>query len=286
MPELALGVMTVFHTSPYETLTRVASLGVPTIQISYPAHLDTDEGVQQIKDGLAATRLEVTTVFVGFEEEDYTDIPAVRATVGLVPPQTRSKRVKIISDISDFAKKLGVRRVAAHIGFIPEDANDERYPALVTTVRGVCEMLASRDQDFALETGQETARTLHRFIGDVGARNLRVNFDPANMILYGNDQPIPAVRLLAPWIDGVHCKDGCWPTESFKLGREMPLGQGDVNIPQWIETLLEIGYRGPLTIEREIPGEQQMVDIRAAKKLIEDILQKNRSTYSVNNTKN
>jgi L-ribulose-5-phosphate 3-epimerase len=75
-------------------------------------------------------------------------------------------------------------------------------------------------------------------------------------------------------VDGVHCKDGKWPTEAGKLGHEVPLGEGDVGIERFVKTLAEIGYNGPLTIEREITGEQQARDIVKAKALLESLRQK------------
>ena len=132
---------------------------------------------------------------------------------------------------------------------------------------------ARQGQTFALETGQETARGLRRFIEDVGRPNLRVNFDPANMILYGKDRPIPALDVLMPWIDGVHCKDGRWPTQAGQLGEETPLGAGDVDLAAWLARLLALGYRGPLTIEREISGEEQRRDIAAGRDLIRSLVQ-------------
>jgi sugar phosphate isomerase/epimerase len=140
----------------------------------------------------------------------------------------------------------------------------------------VCDDLQRRGQTFALETGQESAHGLRCFLADAGSENLRVNFDPANMILYGNDDPIAALEVLMPWIDGVQCKDGRWPTAAQKaagqLGDEVPLGEGDVNIPLFVEKLLAAGFRGPLTIEREISGEEQRRDILKAAELLSECI--------------
>lgn len=273
---LSLGVITSLSPDPAKALEYLSELGIPTAQISYPADLDNPEGLAAIEKALAETGIEITTVFCGFPGESYADLPTVQATVGLIPPGPRAERVETVKRIARFTQKLGVKRVAAHIGFVPEDHSDPQHKEIVNTVRGICDYLAELGLDFALETGQETGAGLHHFIQDVeegGKRsNLKVNFDPANMILYGNDQPIPATRLLFPWIDGVHCKDGNWPTEQGKLGVEMPLGQGQVDVPAWIATLLELGYQGPLTIEREIHGEQQRKDILAAKDLLLGLL--------------
>ena len=270
--ELAIGVMTGCGAGPQEALDAVRELGIPTVQLSYPAHLDSDDGIGQIKEAVQQTGVEITTVFCAFSGESYADIPTVHDTVGLVPAATRTERVARLDQISEFAQKLGVDRVAAHIGFMPEDESDPEYAVLVGVVQGICDNLKARGQVFALETGQETAKTLRRFIKDVARDNLFVNFDPANMILYGNDNPVEAMDLLGPWVDGVHCKDGSWPTVPGQLGEEKPLGEGDVNIAAWLEKLIGTGFRGTLTIEREISGEEQRRDILKAKQLLEGLI--------------
>ena len=190
-----------------------------------------------------------------------------------MPAATRAARLDVTYQIADFARRLGVERVAAHIGFVPEDSDEPLYAEIVKTSQAVCDRLGVQGQTFALETGQETALGLRRFIEDVNCQNLRVNFDPANMILYGKDKPIPALDVLMPWIDGVHCKDGKWPTQDGQLGEETPLGAGDVDLAQWLRRLLALGYRGPLTIEREISGEAQRRDIAAGRDLIRSLVQ-------------
>lgn len=275
---LAIGVITGLHPDPRAALDAVRELGIPSVHLSYPAELNSAEGISQIEQALDATGIEITTVFCGFPGESYADIPTVHDTVGLVPAATRDERLKLISTISEFAARLEVERIGAHIGFIPEDPNDELYPLIVQVVQRVCDDLAAREQVFALETGQETAATLRRFINDVARPNLSVNFDPANMILYGNDKPIEALDVLGQWIGSVHCKDGKWPTAPNQLGHETPLGEGDVDIAAWLQKLLQIGYRGPLTIEREISGPQQRQDILKAKQLLEELVAKHSGT--------
>lgn len=271
MTPLAIGVIVGIEPSPEQALTYVRDMGIPTVQISYPGGLDTPDGISLIKRVLAATGIEITSIVCGFEGDQYSDIATVRATVGLVPETTRGERLKHIRKASDFASKLGVSRLQTHIGYVPEDPSDPDYAGVVAAMRTVCDDVARYGQVFALETGQETGAGLRRFINDVDRLNLRVNFDPANMILYGNDNPIEALDALAPFIDGVHCKDGCWPTHEGQLGAETPLGKGDVDFTRWLTKLIALGYRGPLTIEREIHGEQQRKDILIAKELIESV---------------
>ena len=269
---LAVGVITGLKEGPLAELQKVRDAGIFTVHLQYSAQFDNAPGIEAIRGAALQSGVAITTVFCGFEGESYADIPTVINTVGLVPEATREARVEKIEQISRFARELAVDRVGAHIGFIPHDTDDPRYDAVVSTVRGLCESLAAREQTFALETGQETAAALKQFIHDVERPNLKVNFDPANMILYGTEPPIPATELLMPWIDGVHCKDGHWPTEEGQLGEEAPFGQGAVDVRAWLGKLLELGYNGPLTIEREISGAQQMRDVVAARELIESIV--------------
>jgi sugar phosphate isomerase/epimerase len=128
-----------------------------------------------------------------------------------------------------------------------------------------------------LETGQETADDLVVFIQDVGRNNLFINFDPANMILYGTGEPIAALKKVGRYVKSVHCKDGKWAKNPGKeWGQEVALGEGDVGMENYLRTLKEIGYDGPLTIEREIPQEpeRQKAEIGGAIKLLSDLRKK------------
>jgi len=115
---------------------------------------------------------------------------------------------------------------------------------------------------------------LSKFIEDVNRLNLGVNFDPANMLLYDADDPIKALDVLGKYVIGVHCKDGKRPERKGELGKEYPLGEGDVGIEKFIDKLKKIGYTGPLTIEREISGEKQIRDILKAKELLQKLVNK------------
>ncbi len=144
------------------------------------------------------------------------------------------------------------------------DRNDSEYRAVVDVVRRICDEAAGRNQTFALETGQETAAELLQFLHDVDRPNLGINFDPANMILYGTGEPRAALEILNAKVLSVHCKDGKWPDAPGALGTEMPLGLGDVDWNRFLAQLEKGGYRGPLSVEREVPDPaQRLADIRA-----------------------
>jgi sugar phosphate isomerase/epimerase len=235
-------------------------LGIPTIQLHAPSRqLRTPQAADEFVARLDDLGIELTCVFGGFEEESYADIPTVCATVGLVPPQWRAGRLQEMKQISDFARLLGCDCIALHLGFIPIGSSDTGLvDDVVDATRQLCDYAARNEQSLHLETGQETAEHLLEFLGLVDRSNLAVNFDPANMILYGTGDPIEALRLVGPHVRSVHCKDALWSDQpGVTWGREVPLGQGQVDMRLYLQTLHELGYSGPLTIEREIPQDPQ-----------------------------
>ncbi len=256
-------------------LEVVQELGIPTIHLHAP-HGDsrTREVARDFSAKLNDMGVKITAVFAGFEGESYADIPTVIKTIGLVPPETRAERTREMKEIADFARLLGVDVVALHLGFVPHDLNDPMYPEIVGVTREVCDHCRSNGQRLHLETGQETADALLQFMAQVDRDNLLVNFDPANMILYGSGEPIEALRKVGRFVRSVHCKDAKWAANPAKeWGAEVPVGHGDVNFEQFLATLQEIGYDGPLTIEREIPQdpERQKAEIGEAVGLLNDL---------------
>lgn len=253
-------------------------LGVPTVHLHTPHKPSrTEENAMRFSAQLQEFGLRITVVFAGFEGESYADIPTVARTVGLVPPETREARKQELKEIADFAKLLGVDAVGLHVGFIPHDPGAETFREVLAAVREVCDHCRGNGQRIHLETGQESADALLLFLREVDRDNLFVNFDPANMILYGSGDPLPALRKVGSYVRSVHCKDAKWaarPGEEW--GTEVPFGTGDVNAEQFLRTLAEIGYDGPLTIEREIPQEpqRQKDEIGHAVRVIEDLKSK------------
>jgi sugar phosphate isomerase/epimerase len=225
------------------------------------------------RDALRAEDFALVTVFAAYTGESYADIPTVQRTVGFIPPATRAEREARTLALSDFAAVLGVPSIACHIGFVPHDRAHPDYVAVREMVRRVSDKAASNGQTFALETGQEPATTLKQFLADTGRSNLKINFDPANMILYGTGDPIEALEVVKEHVVSVHCKDGDWPPKGVPgaLGTEQPLGKGSVGMPRFIAKLKEIGYTGALTIEREVHGEQQRLDILSAIELLRSL---------------
>ncbi len=253
-------------------------LSVPTIHLHAPAaQTRTPENAERFLKRLSEFGITLTAVFGGFEGESYADIPTVSRTVGLVPPETRAARTQEMKEISDFAKLLECSVVALHLGFIPHDTSDPLYAEVLKVTREVCDHAKANGQNLHLETGQESADGLLKFISDVDRDSLFVNFDPANMILYGTGEPIQALKQIGSLVRSIHCKDGKWSANpGVDWGQEVPLGEGDVGMETYLRTLDSLGYTGPLTIEREIPQEpeRQKAEIGKALNLLSELKQK------------
>jgi sugar phosphate isomerase/epimerase len=251
-----------------DTLDEIASMGVRRGQLGIPGDLVLNADLTgEWKSALERHGFALVTVFAAYQGEDYADIPTVQRTVGFIPRSTREERERRTYEVSDFAAALEVKSIATPVGFIPDDTSHPDYIAVRSMVRRVADHAAGHGQTFALETGQEPAHVLRHFLKDVDRPNVGINLDPANMILYGTGDPIEALSVLGPLVLSVHLKDGDWPPrdQPDALGRERPLGQGTVGISRFIEKLKEIGFNGPLNIEREAENQQERIaDLRSA----------------------
>ncbi len=257
---------------PEEIVASVRSLGVTCGQLGvHGSAALSGSYAREWKRALEAHGIQVVTAFAGFVGESYASIPICAQTVGYVPRATREERERRTYEVAEFAQEVGIPSLATHIGCLPHDREDADYTAVLALVQRVCDRLAANGQTFALETGQEPAADLLDFLRAVDRLNLGINFDPANMILYGSGKPLEALEALRDHILTVHCKDGTWPETRGAWGRETPIGEGDVGMERYVAALRGIGYAGPLTIEREIVGEEQREDIRRAIALLESL---------------
>ena len=268
-----LGVLIALDANVAEEIKKVHELGFSSCQLSsWDASLRTQEMADKINEALEKYNVKISTFWCGWTGPQVWDFYDGPLTLGLVPEGLRWSRIEEIKNGSDFAKKLGVSNVATHVGFLPENPNTTEYRSLVCALRDLATYIAKNDQYFLFETGQETPVTLRRTIEDIGTDNLGVNLDPANLILYGKANPVDALDVIGKYVRDIHGKDGCYPTDGKNLGTEVPLGQGKVNYPAFVKKLKEIGYDATITIEREISGDEQIRDIKNAKKYLEELI--------------
>src|SRR5713101_7682353 len=267
---LRLGLIIGIGKDPDAAMAKVHNLGLPTCQV-FVDEIE-PELAGHLRQALDKYQVEATALVGGGPGKEVWDFYQGPLTIGLVPRETRDARIDHIKKASDFAKKCGISAVQTHCGFIPENPNDPVYKETATAMREVATYCRRNGQNFRYETGQETPITLVRAIQDVGLDNQGVNFDLANLILYGKANPVDAIESLGPYVQGIHAKDGLWPTNPKELGKEVPIGQGKVDFPRIITCLKELNYRGAVTIEREISGPQQVEDVREAKVYLEQLI--------------
>ncbi len=273
MATLSLGVITGMGPEPEQNFDAIRAMELTTCQLCSWAPMEiTPELAARTRAAAEAAGITISLFWCGYRGRlawDYRDGPA---TIGLVPPETRAERTADLMRGAEIAHWLGVTEMATHVGFLPPNPHDADYRGTVAALQEIAACCAEHGVTFNFETGQETPMVLLRCIQDIGADNLGINLDPANLLMYGNANPLDALDVFGQYIRGVHAKDGDYPRNGYELGPEMPLGEGRVNFPALVPKLKALGYRGPLTIEREISGPQQVADIRRAMALLEPLL--------------
>ena len=204
--------------------------------------------------------------------------------VGFTDPEKNPELIEKSKRVLDLAKDLETNIVTTHIGVVPTDKTSDRYKIMQEACFELSRYADSLDAHFAIETGPEIATTLKMFLDDLGSKGVAVNFDPANFVMVTGDDPVKAVYTLKDYIVHTHAKDGIKladvpPEEIYKYideeehsGRqyiELQLGQGHVDFDNYLKALEEVGYRGYLTIEREV-GENPAEDIGMAAEFLRE----------------
>jgi sugar phosphate isomerase/epimerase len=247
-----------------ELVQHLRTIGVQHVQLALVpfTRLPDAERDKQI-DQLRQAGIRLTGGMLGFADEDYSSIAAIRDSGGFIPDKFWPARKEITKKAAALAKKLNAPHILAHVGFVPPHGHPGYQPA-VNRIREVADLLNDHGVGLVMETGQEPAEGLLAFMHDLKRPNVAINFDPANMILYGAGEPIAAIKTLGQFIRHVHVKDAtasARPGEDW--GAEVPFGTGQVNPGQFLQALKSVNYTGPLCIEREA-GDQRVKDIQFA----------------------
>lgn len=275
LPPLAIGVCSwsLNVTSVSELKQKCDVLGTNVIQIACgdPHHASWKEGDDMPRAALDAGFV-MTCSMLGFPGEDYSTPQTIQKTGGFGDPSTRPERLERFSWALQRTKQLGLSDMMFHSGFVPAKTNAD-YKAFLATLGQAADRAADLGITCALETGQETADHLLEFIHDLARPNVKVNFDPANMLLYDMGEPLVALRKLGKHVKSVHVKDAKRPAEKGTWGTELPLGQGDVGMKEFVQTLKDLGYTNALIIERSVAdAETALKDVQHGKRLLESIL--------------
>ena len=243
---------------------RLKNFGLCSCQLSsWNTKIWTEDNARRINDLVHQYDIEISAFWCGWDGPRIWDFYDGQLTLGLVPVEYRNMRIKNLCDGADFAASLGIKDVATHMGFIPENPNDPNFSSFCVAVRTVAEHLKKNNQYLLFETGQETPVTLLRCFERVGTDNLGVNLDTANLILYGKANPVDALDVFGKYVRNIHAKDGRYPTNGHDLGEETVIGEGKVDFHGLFVKLHELGYDSWVTIEREVQegSALQMKDI-------------------------
>ena len=259
-----LGVLIGLHsdTDIFAEMKKAADIGCSCCQLCvWDMKMYTDDKAAEVVSAAKENDIEISTLWAGWTGPREWNFTAGPSVLGIVPAAYRMQRVKELILGANFAVKLGVTRMATHVGFLPENMNDPQYYDIIAALRYIAKECKARGINFLFETGQETPVTLLRVIEEIGTDNLGINMDTANLILYGKANSADAITVFGKYVMDTHIKDGLYPTDGKKLGREVKVGEGMANIPEVVRRLREVGYTGNYIIEREIKGEQQTKDI-------------------------
>lgn len=261
---------------PKEALEAVRGLGLKMVQISkLPDRFYSSDGAKELVAMLEETGIRADAVVAVYDGESYKDIAAVRETVGFLPEAQMAERVAYTKKCVDLAAALGVKIVTFHMGFLPEDPEDATYQRMLDALSDVAQYAATKSVTISLETGQESAEELLALIGRVNGAEVKVNFDMANLVLYGKDDPPSALRKLLGKTTSIHIKDGTLPADADHLGQEQRLGEGVANVKECLRILKEAGFDGPLVIENYVARRYQsepVDELRRARSFVESTL--------------
>ncbi len=254
--------------APAELIARLQATGIRRVQLALDPLRETPEVWGTTAAVLRQNDITIVSGMFGCVGEDYTTLDTIRLTGGIAPDTTWEQNWRNIQTIAAIAKRLDLKLVTFHAGFLPHDGANPNFEKLRDRLARVADVFAARNIALALETGQETAAVLVEFLEKLARPNVGVNFDPANMILYDKGNPIEALRTLGPWIRQVHVKDAIRTKSPGTWGEEVVAGTGEVDWAAFFAALDQVGFQGDLCIEREA-GMQRVEDSRAARELIE-----------------
>ena len=271
MYEFPIGVMLhSFRCSTKEAIERASKLGVQGIQLLATYGENSPEELvgskrKELMDMMKSNGLCFSALCGDFN-------------VGFTNLERNPELIEKSKRVLDLAKELETNIVTTHIGVVPTDKTNERYRIMQEACFELSRYADSLDAHFAIETGPELAETLKMFLDDLGSKGVAVNYDPANFVMVTGDDPVKGVYTLKDYIVHTHAKDGmklknASPEEIYKYideekhsGREyieLPLGQGHVDFDNYLKALEDVGYKGFLTIEREV-GDNPSADISMA----------------------
>ena len=261
-------------TGPRDLATKVSALGLKKVQLGLTPHRDDPGAWDGVREVLAASGIEIISGMFSTVGEDYSTPETIRRTGGVVPDQHWDENLALAQAAAASAKAMGLTSVTVHAGFLPHEPSDPDFDKLTGRVATLAGVFRAIGGSLLLETGQESAKTLVAFLSELKSRgidNVGVNFDPANMILYDMDEPIEALRTLAPYVKQVHVKDAKRTKVKGQWGEEVVVGTGEVDWTAFVRVLNGANFSGGYVFEREA-GDDRLGDITKGIHALQDAM--------------
>lgn len=248
--------------SAQDLVDKVRATGLDAVQLALGPDAVGGTSDTAVSSALVHAGIEIRSGMLAMHAEDYSTIDSIRRTGGVRPDEHWPANLERARRAADLAQTLSLDRVTLHAGFVPEDAHDPERAKIVDRLRVLAEMFGARGVRIGLETGQERAETLLELLDQISMPSVGVNFDPANMILYGTGDPVRALELLATRVMQVHVKDARPPRTRGAWGEEVPVGTGAVEWQRFLSVL-----------DREQPGVDRMIERESGTRRVADVRQ-------------
>jgi len=253
-----------------ELVEATRAVGVRHLQLALDPLAAGAWETDEVRHACDESGLEVVSGMMGMRGEDYSTLETIRETGGVRPTKHWKANRAAAERCARAAQELELGLVSFHAGFLPHDPTDPERETLVDRLQELADVFGDHGLRVAFETGQESAETLLAVLSEIGRANVGVNFDPANMILYGMGEPVRALRTLGEHVLQVHVKDAIATDTPGTWGSEVVVGTGEVDWKAFFEALDDLGAPRDLLIEREA-GESRVEDMRAARRLLEEL---------------
>jgi sugar phosphate isomerase/epimerase len=246
------------------------------VQLGLTPHREDPGAWEGALEIMNAAHIKIVSGMFSTIGEDYTTPETIRRTGGVVLDEHWDENWCLAMAAAATADSMGLKLVSTHAGFLPHEPSDPSFDKLSRRVIALAELFAQNGGSLLLETGQESAETLLAFLDEMrarGARNIGVNFDPANMILYDMGDPIEALRLLAPHVMQVHVKDARRTAVKGQWGDEVVVGAGEVDWTAFVKILAGANFQGSYIFEREA-GDNRLGDIKQGIATLRAVMEK------------
>lgn len=260
-------------TSVEDLAAKVIRCGVTSIQLALdPIRLEPGAWpIRKINKVLGDAGINIASVMMTMKGEDYSTLRSIELTGGVRPDSTWRENLAAAQENANIADQLGVALVSFHAGFMPHDKRDPLWTTIRDRVLAVADCYAKFDISVALETGQEPPEVLLEFLDDVDNPMIGVNFDPGNIILYGNGDAVEAFRAVAPFVDQIHLKDATASERAGTWGQEAVLGTGAVDWRSLLDAIRDGDFIGDALIEREA-GEDRIGDVVRGREFLNGVM--------------